>query len=188
MPWRVKCNKQTQKYALAPCGDPCGGDPCDEAGTGVTQTQSRQIEGEGARAGQGDSAKGGKRRMGLATTWGVLTYYFLYYTHTTCSLTKRYPFVNLFSCVSARSAKNTFPRIKSVLRLRCWWGPVRRWLAAFSESDGLTFDRRPALVCVTSIEGHLPAACLNTRSVMDTSRQHSRRMVPAIAYQHHLTA
>ena len=145
--------------------------------------------GEGARAGQGDSAKGGKRRMGLATTWGVLTYYFLYYTHTTCSLTKRYPFVNLFSCVSARSAKNTFPRIRSVLRLRCWWGPpVGRWLAAFSESDGLTFDRRPALVCVTSIEGHLPTACLNTRSVMDTSRQHSRPTLPAIAYQHHLTA
>ena len=124
--------------------------------------------GEGARAGQGDSAKGGKRRMGLATTWGVLTYYFLYYTHTTCSLTKRYPFVNLFSCVSARSAKNTFPRIKSVLRLRCWWGPpVGRWLAAFSESDGLTFDRRPALVCVTSIEGRPPARCLPEYSKCD---------------------
>ena len=45
--------------------------------------------GEGARAGQGDSAKGGKRRMGLATTWGVLTTYYLlltgraaYITHT----------------------------------------------------------------------------------------------------------
>ena len=106
--------------------------------------------------------------MGLATTWGVLTYYFLYYTHTTCSLTKRYPFVNLFSCVSARSAKNTFPRIKSVLRLRCWWGPpVGRWLAAFSESDGLTFDRRPALVCVTSIEGRPPARCLPEYSKCD---------------------
>ena len=98
-----------------------------------------------------------------------------YYTHTTCSLAKRYHSVNSFSCVSALGASyNALPRMKSVLRLRCWWGPVGRWLAAFSESDGLTFDRRPALVCVTSIEGHLPATCLNTRSVMDTSRQHSR--------------
>ena len=34
LPWRVKCNRQTQKYATTPCG----GDPCGEVGTGVTQT------------------------------------------------------------------------------------------------------------------------------------------------------
>ena len=52
MPWRVKCNKQTQKYAPTPCGDPCGGDPRVEAGTGVTQTQSRQIGGKGPGQGR----------------------------------------------------------------------------------------------------------------------------------------
>ena len=176
VPWRVKCNKQTQKYAPTPCG----GDPCGEAGTGVTQTQSRQIGGEGARQGQGD-------HVGVLTTYDWPSS--VYDTHTTCSLAKRYPSVNFFSCVSAQGAsKNAFPRIRSVLRLRCWWGPVGRWLAAFSESDCLTFDRRPAPFCVTSIGGHLPTACLNSRSVMDSSRQHSRPPVPAIAYLHHLTA
>ena len=91
LPWRVKSNKQTQKYTPTLCD----GDPCGEAGTGVTQTQSRQIGKEGARQGQGD-------HVGVLTTYDWPSS--VYDTHTTCSLAKRYPSVNFFSCVATQGA------------------------------------------------------------------------------------
>ena len=144
---------------MAPCSDQCD---CGKAGIGVR----RRSAGRGGQALQ----KAGSVGWGVETTWGVLPSqaYTEASTHATCPRAKISLLTLPFSVGLARLRLKTAGNdeicpASTVLVV----GPERgRWPAAFSESDGLTLNRTP-LICVTQ-EGHLPAAWLNTGSLMDT--------------------